>query len=88
MIQKKSSLIDHIYINNPTKVKYITNLTPPFGEHLLIIITMNHFKDPATVIYPMSGKAEYREQLKIKAIGATGFSRKLLQTTHPKKEVS
>ena len=32
----KTSLLDHVYISNPTKVSNLTSLIPPFGDHVLI----------------------------------------------------
>ena len=32
----KSSIIDHVYLKDPTTIKNISSLTPPFGDHKLI----------------------------------------------------
>ena len=37
---KKSSLLDHIYVKNPATVVDIYQETPPFGDHLLVIATL------------------------------------------------
>ena len=33
-----SSSIDHVYIKDPTRIKALYPITPPFGDHLLILI--------------------------------------------------
>ena len=35
-----SSIIDHVYTRDPTKINSIYPITPPFGDHCLIIIEM------------------------------------------------
>ena len=32
----KSSVIDHVYLKDPTSIKNISSLTPPFGDHKLV----------------------------------------------------
>ena len=32
----KSSIIDHIYLKDPTEITNISSITPPFGDHILI----------------------------------------------------
>ena len=41
-----SSVIDHIYIKDPTKIGTIYPISPPFGDHLLIIIETSIKKSP------------------------------------------
>ena len=39
---RKSSCIDHVYINNPTAIKNLRGTIPPFGEHLLVPFYINY----------------------------------------------
>ena len=38
---KKESLLDHVYVNNPAVVNSVTFETPLFGDHVLIIVSLN-----------------------------------------------
>ena len=40
----KSSTLDHIYIKDPTLLKNISSIKPIFGDHLLIMFTVNGLK--------------------------------------------
>ena len=46
-----SSAIDHIYIKDPTKISSTYPITPPFGDHLIIIIETTIKKAPKTDLY-------------------------------------
>ena len=37
---KKESLLDHVYFNNPAVVNTVTFETPFFGDHVLIIVNL------------------------------------------------
>ena len=37
----KSSLLDHIYLSNPTKASNLNSIIPPFGDHVLITFAIN-----------------------------------------------
>ena len=37
----KSSIIDHIYLKDPTEITNISSITPPFGDHILITFEIN-----------------------------------------------
>ena len=43
----KSSILDHVYIQDPTDLSSITHLNPPFGDHVLISFVINGVKNPS-----------------------------------------
>ena len=42
----KSSILDHVYTNNPTSVTEINSITPTFGDHLLVYFDYAINDDP------------------------------------------
>ena len=37
---RKESLIDHVYVNEPSSITNVKSLEPTFGDHLLIIVDL------------------------------------------------
>ena len=37
---RKESLIDHVYVNEPSSITNVKSLAPTFGDHLLIIVDL------------------------------------------------
>ena len=51
-----SSTIDHIYVKDPTKINTIYPITPPFGDHSIIIAEIQIKKAPKADLYRRNGK--------------------------------
>ena len=54
--ETKSSLIDHVYVKDPTSFKNLSAITPPFGDHKLISFTTTIEKIPLTEIFKRNWK--------------------------------
>ena len=68
MNQKRSSLIDHVYIKNPTKIKNLKNVIPPFGDHLMISFEIIHNQAPTINIYRRNWQNYTKESLQQKLL--------------------
>ena len=62
----KSSLLDHIYVNNPTIINNIKSLIPPFGDHVLISFEINSKREQLPVIFKRNWRNYTKEGLIIK----------------------
>ena len=51
MIRQLLSVLDHIYIKDPTIIKNIKALTPIFGDHLLIIFNVDSQKPCINMLF-------------------------------------
>ena len=47
----KASILDHVYIRDPTLIKDIKSITPVFGDHRLIMIDIDEVKPKPIVVY-------------------------------------
>ena len=45
----RSSIIDHIYVKDPTLVQNITSLEPLFGDHMLVSFSIDGTKEDPVV---------------------------------------
>ena len=61
--ETKSSLIDHVYVKDPTSFKNLSAITPPFGDHKLISFTTTIEKIPLTEIFKRNWKNYSKEAL-------------------------
>ena len=61
----KSSILDHIYSNNPTSVTETSSITPAFGDHLLIYIDYALKSDPIVPTYKRDWRRYSKELLNI-----------------------
>ena len=61
----KSSILDHIYSNNPTSVTETSSITPAFGDHLLIYIDYALKSDPIVTTYKRDWRRYSKELLNI-----------------------
>ena len=52
----KSSIIDHIYLKDPTEISNLTCLTPPFGDHTLVHFEINIKKTIKSEIWKRNWK--------------------------------
>ena len=52
----KSSCIDHVYVNNPTSVKNLKYIIPPFGDHHLVTFTINYDAEKKPIFTAETGK--------------------------------
>ena len=47
----RESLLDHIYVNDPTICNDVTTLKPCFGDHMLVMVELNLSKLPASRVF-------------------------------------
>ena len=64
--QIKTSCLDHIYLNNPTSIKNLKYLTPPFGDHLLVSFTINSELQNPFISYRRNWQKYSKEALNAK----------------------
>ena len=50
----KSSILDHIYVKDPSKISMIRPVKPSFGDHVMIIATINENKPPPEIVFRKS----------------------------------
>ena len=58
-----SSIIDHVYVNDPTKITTLLSITPPFDDHTLILFSIRSTKIPLRDLYKRNWKFYTKEQL-------------------------
>ena len=64
----KSSCIDHVYVNNPTSVKNLKFIIPPFGDHHLVTFTINYHAEKPPNIYRRNWQKYTKEALNAKLV--------------------
>ena len=52
----KSSLIDHVYVRDPSSIKNLSSITAPFGNHKQITFTASIKKIPPQEIFKPNWK--------------------------------
>ena len=58
-----SSIIDHIYVKDPTKLTTLLPIVPPFGDHTLILFSIRSTKIPIKDTYKRYWKSYTKDHL-------------------------
>ena len=61
----KSSILDHVYIRDPTEVSYISNFKPIIGDHLCVMFCLNTSKVTPRVLLRRDWRYYSKEVLEI-----------------------
>ena len=59
----KCSTLDHIYVEDPTRIKLLDKFKPYFGDHNLVMFTMKSTKDQNETRYVRNWKVYSKEKL-------------------------
>ena len=59
------SILDHIYVKDPTKISTLIQITPPFGDHTLIIFSIRSAKSLTQYQFKRNWKSYTKEKLQI-----------------------
>ena len=70
---QKSSLLDHIYLSNPTKVNNLKSQIPPFGDHVLITFNIHSKIKNIPEIYKRNWQ-KYSKPLLIEKLTSTNLN--------------
>ena len=60
-----TSIIDHVYLKDPTLIKSIYPISPPFGDHSLILIELNLKHGPKPILFKRNWVNYTQDKLKI-----------------------
>ena len=59
----KESLLDHIYVTDPTVCNNVTTVKPYFGDHLLVIVELNLSKPPVITTFSLDWRKYSKDVL-------------------------